>query len=211
MSDLQYGITIFWLKPLAERDYNNLVENVDFIIFNPNKPCPVTDGEPVIFIGVPDAENYEWLIKSTAQRVGVDFRLYVENQASRPTNLSDTDYPNYHMYVTEFANVRRLDAELIAAIRQMESTANLAVQGEAEKNKIAMMSPAVLAALSQNLPLTEAQQNVYNRMIEVSNKADQNAANAASMISVVEAGGIPDLDSGWEYDYITPQGYPFNA
>lgn len=211
MNNLQDGILIEWLKPVSERDYNNLVEGVDFIILNYNKPCPRMDGALIDFTGVPNAENLEWLIKSMGNRAGVDFRLYMENIASRPTQTADADYQNYHQYITEYGNVRRTNDELIAAIRQMEATANLSVQSESEKNKIAMMAPAVNAALAQNLHLTDSQQVVYNRMIEIANKADQNAANAKSLIDIVNAGGIPDIDSGWEYDNVSPQGYPFNA
>ena len=210
MNNLENGILIEWLKPVSERNYDNLVDGVDFIVLNYNKPCPNADGSPIDFTGVPNAENLEWLIKSTGNRAGVDYRLYMENIANHPTATADPDYPNYHQYVTEYANVRRTNAELIDAIRQMEATANLSVQTEAEKNKISMMAPAVNAALAQNLPLTDSQQAVYNRMIEIANKADQNAANAASLIAIVETGGIPDIDSGWEFDNITAQGYPFN-
>lgn len=211
MNNLANGILIQWLKPVAERDYNNLVEGVDFVVLNYNKPCPRSDGQPIDFTGVPNAENLEWLIKATGNRAGVDFRLYMENIASRPTTTTDPDYSNYHQWITEYGNVRRSNTELTAAIRQMEATANLSIQSESEKNKIAMMAPAVNAALAQNLTLTDSQQAVYNRMIEIANKADQNAANAASLIAIVDVGGIPDIDSGWEYDNITAQGYPFNA
>ena len=211
MNNLQDGILIEWLKPVTERDYANLVEGVDFIVLNHNKPCPRLDGGAIDFTGVPNAENLEWLIKSTGNRAGVDFRLYMENLASRPTQRSDSDYPNYHQWITEFGNVRRPNSEIIASIRQMEANANLSIQSESEKNKIAMMAPAVNAALAQNLTLTDSQQAVYNRMIEIANKADQNAANAANLIDIVQDGGTPDIDSGWEYDNISPQGYPFNA
>lgn len=211
MTNLSKGILIFWLKEKTEIDYNNLVEGVDFKVINPNAPCPVTGGAPISFAGVPDADRYEWLVKPDGVRVGVDYRLYKENEAKRPTNVACEDYPNYNVYITEYTPVRRDNVELIAAIRQMESQANLAVQGEADKNKMAMMSPAVYMAQAQNLPLTPDLQAVADRLVEVANKANQNAANAASLIAVVEAGGIPDLDSGWEYDNITPQGFPFNA
>ena len=211
MGNLQDGILIEWLKPVSQRDYNNLVEGVDFIVLNYNKPCPVTDGSPIDFTGAPNAENLEWLIKSIGNRAGVDYRLYVENIATRPTNIPDPEYPNYHQWIIEYNNIRRTNAEIIDAIRQMEAAANLSVQTEADKNKISMIAPAVNAALAQNLPLTEGQQAVYDRMIEVANKAEMNAANAKDLISIVEAGGIPDIDSGWEYDNITAQGYPFNA
>jgi len=211
MTDLSKGILIFWLKQLAERDYNNLVENVDYKIINPNKPCPNTDGSPVDFTGAPGAENYEWLLRPDGVKVGVDYRIYVENEAKRPTQTKDTEYPNYSIFLTEYGVVRRSNDEIIAAIRQMESNANLAVQGEADKNKMAMMSPAVYMAQAQNIPLTPDLQAVADRLTEVANKANQNAANAKSLIDVVIAGGIPDIDSGWEYDNITAQGFPFNS
>lgn len=211
MTNLSKGILIFWLKPKTEIDYNNLVEGIDFEVRNPNAPCPETGGAPISFAGVPNADRYEWLVKPDAVHAGVDYRLYKENEAKRPTNVPCDDYPNYNVYITEYTPVRRDNVELIAAIRQMESQANLAVQGEADKNKMAMMSPAVYMAQAQNLTLTPDLQAVADRLTEVANKANQNAANAASLIAVVEAGGIPDLDSGWEYDNITPQGFPFNS
>ena len=209
MTDLSKGILIYWL--VAERNYETAVEGIDYEVRNPNAACPNTDGSPVDFTGAPGAENYEWLLKPDGVHVGVDYRLYKENIAQRPTQIKDVEYSNYSIYLTEYGVVRRSNDELIAAIRQMESTANLAVQGEADKNKMAMMSPAVYMAQAQNLPLTTDLQTVADRLIEVANKANQNAANAQSLISVVTAGGIPDIDSGWEYDNITPQGFPFNS
>lgn len=212
MNNLQDGILIEWIKPVSERDYSNLVEGVDFIVLNHNKPCPVADGSPINFSGVPNAENLEWLIKATGNRAGVDFRLYMENIASRPTQISDPDYPNYHQYVTEFGNVRRPNAEIIAAIRQMEKQANTSILAEGDATKLNMMQAAVTNAyrLGQ-VPLTPDLQEVEDRLLEVANKANQNARNAADLIAVVEAGGIPDIDSGWEFDNITPKGFPFNA
>jgi len=209
MTDLSKGILIFWL--LATRNYETAIEGIDYEVRNPNAACPNTDGNPIDFTGAPGAENYEWLLKPDGVHVGVDYRIYKENIAQRPTQIKDVEYPNYSIYLTEYGVVRRSNDELIAAIRQMESKANLSVQGEADKNKMAMMSPAVYMAQAQNLPLTTDLQTVADRLIEVANKANQNAANAQSLISVVTAGGIPDIDSGWEYDNITPQGFPFNS
>ena len=209
MTDLSKGILIYWL--VAERNYETAVEGIDYEVRNPNAACPNTDGSPVDFTGAPGAENYEWLLKPDGVHVGVDYRLYKENIAQRPTQIKDVEYSNYSIYLTEYGVVRRSNDELIAAIRQMESTANLAVQGEADKNKMAMMSPAVYMAQAQNLPLTPDLQTVADSLIEVSNKANHNASNAQSMIDIVTTGGIPNIDSGWEYDNITPQGFPFNA
>lgn len=212
MTNLSKGIIIHWLKPKASRDYANLIEGVDFKVINPLIACPATGGEPVSFAGVPDAENYEWLVKPDGIHVGVDYRLYIENEAKRPTDTPCVDYPNYNVYITEYGIVRRSNLEIIAAIRQMEKQANTAVLAEADATKLTMMQSAVNKAYSMGLiPLTPDLQAVEDRLLEVSNKANQNAANAASLIAVVEAGGIPDLDSGWEFDHITPKGFPFNA
>jgi len=211
MTDLNKGILIFWLKQKTEIDYDNLVEDIDYKVINPNSQCPQTGGAPISFTGVPDADRYEWLVKPDGVHVGVDYRLYKENEAKRPTNVACDDYPNYNVFITEYGIVRRSNMELIAAIRQMESQANSSVLSEGESNKLTMMQAAVNKAYNSGMPLTPDLQTVENRLLEVANKANQNAANAASLIAVVESGGIPDLDSGWEYDNITPQGFPFNA
>lgn len=210
MTDLNKGILIFWLKPKTEIDYNNLVEGVDYKVINPNSPCPQTGGAPISFAGVPDSDRYEWLVKPDGVHVGVDHRLYKENEAKRPTNVACEDYPNYNVFITEYGIIRRSNTELIAAIRQMENQANSSVLSEGEATKLTMMQAAVNKSYASGMPLTTDLQNVEDRLLEVANKANQNAANAASLIAIVEAGGIPDLDSGWEYDNITPIGYPFN-
>jgi len=212
MTDLSKGILIYWLNPIDERDYNNLVEGIDYEIRNPNMACPNTDGSPVNFSGAPGAENYEWLLRPDGVRVGVDYRIYKENEAKRPTQIKDEEYPNYSIFITEYGVVRRDDAEIIAAIRQMESAANSSVLSEGEQNKLTMMQAAVNRAYNLKLlPLTQDLQTVEDRLIEVANKANQNARNASDLIDIVNSGGIPNLDSGWEYDNITAQGFPFNS
>lgn len=205
------GILIKWNKPLAERDYNNLQEG-DFTVLNHNKQCPVTDGSQVIFSGLPEADLYEWLMRKEGERLqGYDYRLFVENQIQRPTNTKDTVFTNYNIWATEYAVIRRSDDEIIAAIRQTENEANLSIQSESEKAKMSMLVPAVNDKVSQGLTLNDAEQAVRTRMLEIAEKAFRNAANAELLINVVKAGGTPNLDSGWEYDNITPQGFPFTA
>ena len=205
------GILIKWNKPLAERDYNNLQEG-DFTILNHNKPCPVTDGSPVVFSGLPDADMYEWLMRKESQRLeGYDYRLFIENQIQCPTNTKDDVFVNYSIWKTEYSVIRRTDDEIIAAIRQTENEANLSIQSESEKAKMSMLVPAVNDKVSQGLTLNDAEQAVRTRMLEIADKAFRNAANAELLINTVKVAGTPNLDSGWEYDNITPQGFPFTA
>lgn len=201
------GILIFWNKP--ERDYNNLQEG-DFTVLNYNKPCPVTDGSPVTFTGVENADRYEWLVKQQGETVeGIDYDLFTQNTVSRPTATKHAEFVNYNVWLTEVQNVRRTSEELIQVIRDRENEANSSVLNESERNKLQMIAPAVNAKLASGLALNAQEQAVYNRMLEVSNKAMLNASNAANLISIVNAGGTPDIKSGWEYDNISDQGFPF--
>ena len=208
-SEGRIGVLIKWTKPVEERDYNNLQPG-DFVILNHNVVCSVTDGSLIDFTGAPQAELYEWLLKSTAQRVeGIDYNIFTESIISRPTNTKDSELVNYNLWLTEYQTVRRTNEELIQVIRDKENEANTAVLNEAERNKLNMLSPALNAKLSANLPLNETEHKVYTRMQEVAEKAMINASNAASLIAIVTEGGTPDINSGWEYDNITQCGYPF--
>lgn len=203
------GILIFWNKPLSERDYNNLQDG-DFTVLNYNKPCPVTDGSPITFTGVENAENYEWLVKSQGAIVeGIDYDLFSQNTVDRPTNTKHAEFVNYNIWLTEIQNVRRTNEELIQVIRDKENEANNSVLNESERNKLQMIAPAVNAKLASGLSLNTQEQAVYNRMLEVSQKAMLNASNAANLISIVNTNGTPDIKSGWEYDNISSQGFPF--
>lgn len=205
------GILIKWNKPVSERDYNNLQEG-DFTVLNWNKPCSRTDGMPIDFSGAPDEESLEWLMYAEGQRLeGYDYRLFIENQVQRPTNIKDSEFINYNKFLTEYSVIRRTDAEIISAIQQMENEANLTIQSESEKAKMAMLSPAVNDKIANGLPLDKPEQNVRTRLLEIASKAFQNAANAEAMIQLVKSGGTPNLDSGWIYDNLTNLDYPFNG
>lgn len=209
LARLQNGVTIEWLKPLSERDYNNLVENVDFIYINQNKPCSRDDGEPMDFSGMENANMLEWLIKEVGNTTSPDFRIYAENIVSRPTNIKDTDWPNYNKFVIEYSRVRLSNDQIIASIRNMEAQANAKVLAEGESAKAQMLSHDIYEAIANKQALTDDQQAVYNRLAQMNAIGLQNATNADSLIAVVNAGGTPDLDSGWITDTITSQGYPF--
>jgi hypothetical protein len=204
------GIRIEWQIPSNQRDYSNL-KDTDFVVLNYNAICPRVDGLPIDFSGAPNAENLEWLMYAEGERLtDYDFRIFIENQSQRPTNEKDTEFVNYNKFLTTYSVTKRPIADIIAAIRQLENEANLAIQNEGEKAKMAMLIPAVTTKLASGTTLNAAETAVYNRMLEVAEKAFQNAANADLLIELAKVGANLDLDSGWIYDNITPQGYPFS-
>lgn len=204
-SEGKIGVIVEWLKPIAERDYDNLVEGVDFIIINPSRICPRADGLPVQF----DNPKMEWLLRADGESISPDYNIYYETIVSRPTNTKDTELTNYNLFLNERVLVRRTNEEIVAVIRDKENDANNSVLGEAERNKLAMLAPSINVKFSSGIPLNTQETAVRNRMIEVAEKAMINASNAASLIAQVEAGNTPDIMQGWEYDNITNVGYPF--
>lgn len=204
-SEGRMGVTVEWLKPVSERDYNNLVEGVDFVIINPNKMCPRVDGLPVTF----DNPNLEWMLAKEAESVSPDYNIYYENIVARPTNVKDSELVNYNIFLNERKLVRRSNDEIIQVIRDKENEANNSVLGEAERNKLQMLAPAINVKLASGLPLNEQENAVRTRMLQVAEKAMLNASNADSLIQQVNAGNTPNINNGWEYDNITTVGYPF--
>lgn len=211
------GILIKWVdgKTEATRDYDNLSES-DFEVLNWYKVCPVTDGRVIDFTGAPDADKLEWLMYAEGERLtDFDQNLYIENIVRRPTKQKDSVLVNYNKYLNIYTISKRTKPEIIESIRQLENEANISVLNEAERNKLVMLQGAVQAKISNGVALNEYEQNVYTRMLEVSEKALINASNAANLIGQVDAflAGTANIDlkSGWETDNITELGYPFNS
>lgn len=201
------GVRIQWLtaKPSTPEGYAAAVKDVDYIVLNYSQLCPRIDGAPVDFTGAPNADKLEWLVKNDVAAGAIDFQLYYEDIVEHPTMRVHTEFSNYHFYDIVHNPVRRTNEEIISAIKQLENEANISVQTESDKNKTDMVYPTVLASLAKNIALTAEQQAVLNRVTEVSNRATVNADNAKNLIAIVNAGGTPDIRSGWQYDNITPQ------
>jgi len=204
------GILIEWITPLAQRDYNNLKEGIDFVIANQYKVCPNTDGSPIDFTGAPNAENLEWLLRRDGLDVGKDPQMYGRIIVSRPTNNKDSEFTNYHVYKTDFIYKRRDNEDIISVIKQLENNANVSVQSESNKIKTEMKWPDVQQALATNSPLDINQQAVLTRVTEVANRATLNADNAKNLIDLVLAGNTPDITLGWQTDNITSQAAFYN-
>ena len=204
-SEGRIGVIVQWLRPKTEIDFDALVEGTDFIVVNPAKVCPRTDGLPVQF----DDPSYEWLLRKDGDSVSPDYNIYIENIVSRPTNTKDEELINYNVFLNERKLLRRSNNEIISIIREKENQANNAVLGEAGRNKLAMLTPAILVKVASGQSLNEYEQAVMTRMNEVNQRAIVNSSNAQSLIDVVNAGGTPDINQGWEYDNISEVGYPF--
>lgn len=207
------GVLIKWLVDKSQVDYANLFENRDYIVINPSKVCPVTDGSIVSFsTDVADSDKLEWMLRRSTVSSNPDFDIYYENYVQRPTSVYDDEFPNYRVFLNDIVLVRKSNDEIIAAIRQKEAEANASVIGEAGSDKLNVLYAGVVAKLlagSSLTSLSECEQNVYNRQVEVSAKVTANAANARMLITSVNNNATPNISEGWEYDNISDCGTPF--
>jgi len=204
-----YGVTIKWLNRTP--NYSDLKPEIDYVIVKSAFACPNYYGDPIQGL----AEDEEWLaISSNAYPSDYTPEMYKVETTTLPTNQKHPDFPNYNMYLTKYDRVLRNEAELIESILQIENEANMSIQSESEKAKMAQLAPCI-AAKYGNSPLNDPEQAVYNRMIEVGDKVFANAANATQLIAIVKNNAditktprLFDIKSGWIYDNITPQGFP---
>lgn len=206
-SEGRIGKQIKWLKPVEQRDYNNLVENVDFIMINGSQICPVCDGSPILFQSDP---MKEWLLITIGEIPNPDYTYWSINEVSKPTNTKDQILVNYNQWQINYELVERSESEIIDLIKEEERQANLLVMSECDKIKTDAALPAVYFALMTNQTLTACEQAVKERATEFANIAAINATNATNLINLVKQGLRPDIKSGWQYDSITKQCHYYN-
>jgi len=203
-----YGVKIKWL--VATPDYTNIKQS-DFIVVKSRHKCPNYYGDPVQGL----ASDEEWLAcKEEGYPSDFSDEMFKLVQSTLPTNQKHPVFQNYNLYLTKYDKVIRDLPELKEVILRFENEANMSIQSESEKAKMAQLAPCV-AAKYGNSPLSDAEQNVYLRMLEVNGKVMQNAANASTLIAIAVNNSDPlkekltfDVNSGWVYDDILPRGFP---
>lgn len=201
----QNGIIIEWLKDKSEIDLNNPIENVDYIVRNPSKVYPRSDGQPVTFDGYP---NYEWLTKVSAPYPDVDNRFFIVTIQNYPSQIPDVTNPLIMIYTQKYGVERRPNEQIIDSIRAEEKAANNDLYLESDYKTMSVLCADYSAVVSEGNTPSQEQINARVRVADVSAKVLLNAANATALIDAVTAGLTPDISSGWEKDNITPA-YPF--
>ena len=107
--------------------------------------------------------------------------------------------------------------ELVAAINQREDEANIKVRLESKFDKVSMVSQPIVSKYG-TVTLTEIEQKIYDRVMEVQSRAITNDENARRLMTIAEFNDthpvaehqVFDINSGWQEDGITPLDIPFN-
>ena len=208
MATLQ-GKLIKWL--VEPRNYTNPVNGIDYSIINSN-PCPVIPGTPIV--GLPAGE--EWLANYTVPSSQYDQRIWIQMVTLRPTNTPHPIYPVYNQYQTSFSLQKRSENEIINAIIAKKEDANSALQADAGGAIFMANALNAIDDKQRGVTISADQIACIDRLKEVTAKMNNNAEHANNLIALLKSGGEPDLDAiktdscefGWEYDRLTPCGFP---
>ena len=206
------AIMIKWLT--AERNYTNPTANVDYVLVNDEFEFPSTD--PNFNPTLPNP-NEEILIKTNVVTESApDQRVYIAVNYSVPTTTKNSQFK----FINEFQTSTRYQfkslPELIEAVKQREREANLKIRLESDFDKLSMVSNLIMAKYG-SIPLTENEQKIYDRNLEVQNMAIANDQNARNLIDIATANAVEGavqlpfaINTGWKEDGITPLNIPFN-
>ena len=108
------------------------------------------------------------------------------------------DYPGIKAYQITYTPEKRSKEEIIVSIDNAQKEANSLVWSESEhKDKQILMMQAALKA-STGAILNSYEQSLLNEMSEVVVKLSKNNDNRSILVSMVNAGLEPNIDSGWE-------------
>ncbi|NJM15924.1 MAG: hypothetical protein HC896_11660 [Bacteroidales bacterium] len=160
----------------------------------------------------PDLTGYEWLHFFTENSVPNDYdpRIWEQNEVVvGPTTIKHPVYTNINQFRTEITLVKRAKEDIINSIREKEAWANSTLIQESEKDKMYTLTNLAQQRQFEGITLTEQELAVINRMKEVGVKVWQNAQRAEALIAIVDANNEPDIDTGWQLDDLTDNGFPF--
>lgn len=213
------AIKILWKVPVSERDYTGvnggIVGGRDWQASSSSFNFPSTDPnfDPTL------ANPMEELLIMTdiAVQSVPDLRVYRAENYVTPTNAKNATFVKVNEYQNQTRYVFKSLPELIAAINQREAEANIKVRLESNFEKVSMVSQPIVSKYG-TVTLTDIEQKIYDRVMEVQSRAIANDENARRLMTIaefndshpIEEHQVFDINAGWQEDGITPLDVPFN-
>lgn len=99
---------------------------------------------------------------------------------------------------TSFVSVARPSIESKINAENTEAVENQRHYSERERDKLLILGLGVLFRQTANQTLTAREINLKNRIIDISTRIWKNDQRLRNIITAIEAGQTPDLDTGWE-------------
>ena len=207
-----YAIKILWKT--TERNYDNITP-ADFQILASNLAFPSTD--PNFDPTLPNPAEEFLIMTNVVKETEPDMRVYKAVINSVPTNQKNSLFKNVNEFQTSTHYIFKTLPELLASIEQREKEANLRVRLESDFDKLSMINAPIMAKYG-TVTLTEVEQKIYDRTMEVQARTIANDQNARRLIEIATFNDtapegehqVFDINSGWQEDGITLLDIPFN-
>jgi len=148
--------------------------------------------------------DYFWLIKNTPYPEPMyDTRIYeIKDIFPLGQELLECPphpvYPQHKAYNHTFKLVKRSNAEIIVFIENAEIAANNLLNSEAQHKDSFVFMMSSINKRAQGYALTEMEQESANKLDLLVVKLAKNASEKANKIALLEAGLIPEIETGWE-------------
>jgi len=107
-------------------------------------------------------------------------------------------YPEHKAYNHTFQLVKRPNEEIIVFIENAEKEANNLLNSEAQHKDSFVFMMSSINKRAQGFALTEMEQESANQLDGLVVKLAKNSSEKANKIAIVEAGLIPEIETGWE-------------
>ena len=207
------AIKILW--KVTPRNYANPIGGVDYQILASNLSMPSADPQFDPTLANPEEEL---LIMATINNNSTpDMRVYRTVQNIAPTNQKNSFFVKVNEFQTTTNYVFKSLDELISSINQREIEANTKVRLESNFDKLSMVNSPIMAKFG-TVTLTDVEQKIYDRTMEVQARTIANDENARRLIEVSKYNDTAsegshqafDINSGWQEDGITLLDIPFN-
>jgi len=213
------AIKILWKVPVSERDYaginGGIVGGRDWQVASTSFNFPSSDPNFDPTLANPMEEML--IMTDVVMQSPPEPRVYKAEMYVTPTNVKNSTFTKVNEYQTQTRYVFKSLLDLVAAINQREDEANIKVRLESKFDKVSMVSQPIVSKYG-TVTLTEIEQKIYDRVMEVQARAIANDENSRRLMTIaefndshpVEEHQVFDINSGWQEDGITPLDIPFN-
>ena len=107
-------------------------------------------------------------------------------------------YTNMPQFLITYDTERRANDEIFISVDNAMKNANISVMPPEQQLECISLSQAALIKRVEGMTITSAEQESINNLIEKCVKLRHNFDYAVQLKLLIEQGGTPDIDTGWQ-------------
>ncbi len=146
-------------------------------------------------------DGYQWKLLVHSVKPPYDSNL--ESLISSEENTDDPhpDYPDFKKVIQNYVVERKSDNEIIQAIESLKQSANgqlIKTQGQVEELQYLTLYALIRLQMGQSVP--PSANAIRLKVEDIAQMIIENGVNAESLITEINNGESPDINTGWIYE-----------